>query len=321
MSRAILTAWMPMAILIFSNCYSHNYEVVNQQYIHPYGVAIPKCQWEEAGQTGQIVKKTKQGVTCRHSFYYGNLEGETTYTFPFSDQVERKQLYSQNKLLKEMLYYPSGELRYEVAYDPVEHTLIKEWYENGSLKSYEKYTGSLLAYGEYYDSRGQRKSYVEAGNGIRTLRNTYGTLVSADAFKDGQIEHVTLYYENGIPKEVTPYINGVVHGIRKTFLAGGEPKTFETWNQGQQQGITILFINGEKAQEVPYVAGIKSGLGRVYKDGHIVVQELTWKNDKLHGPCYTYIDGRRVVDWYHRGRKVTKGYYDSFHNPRVHSLD
>lgn len=289
-----------------------NNEIVDQQYVHRYGVTVPRCDWEESGSNGQVVTTMNCGVVCRQSYYLGSLEGETTYTFPYSDSIEKVVTYSQGQVVKEKTFYLSGKGRSETTYNPPNPTVSTEWYENGQVKSFEKRAGSMVSYAEYYDPNGNRLSGIENGSGVRTLRDTYGLLVFTDAFKDGHIEYQSTYYPNGSPKEVTPYKNGIVEGLRRTYYPGGEPKTIETWTGGKQQGITTIYQNGEKSQEVPYVNGMKNGVGKIYKDGAHVAQEVTYKDDMLHGPSKTYIDNRTATEWYYKGNKVTKGYYDSF---------
>ncbi len=287
--------------------------IVDTKYVHQYGVTVPRQHWEEAGQNGQVISTLKDGIICTQSYYAGVLEGDTTYTFPFSSNIEKVQTYSQDQLVRETTYYTNGNPRREIVHNvPENMTVLKEWNENGTQKSLEKWAGSLLSHAEYYDNNQQMLSSVDNGAGIRTLRDNYGMLVWTDHFKDGQIEFRTTYYPNGSPQEITPYKNGVVDGLRKTYYPAGEPKTIETWYGGKQQGITTVFVDGQRSQEIPYVDGVKTGKGRIYKDGDIVVQEVTWKDDKLHGQCTTFIDGRKAVEWYYKGNKVTKGYYDSF---------
>lgn len=311
--RRLYSGLFFLSLLAASCCRpSCDNEIVDQRYIHPYGVTVPRYHWEETGQNGQIVTTLKFGVICTQTYYLGKLEGESTYSFPFSDTVEKVELYSQDQLLRETTFYINGRPKKEIVYNPSEHNTITEWYENGQLKSYEKHAGSMVAYGEYYDIYGNRISGIDNGSGVRTLRDTYGLLVFTDSFNGGQAEYRTTYYPNGAPKEVTPYKNGIVEGQRKTYFPGGEPKTIETWVGGKQQGTTTVFVDGQKSLEIPYVDGVKNGKGKVYKDGAIVVQEQTWKDDMLHGPCYSYIDERTHTDWYYKGNKVTKGYYDSF---------
>lgn len=288
-------------------------DVLVTKYIHPYGVTVPQHQWEEAGENGQILVTTRDGVTRMESYYCGALEGDTSYTYPFSDSIQKVESYSQDVLKKEMTFHANGQKQTEVIHDDIEPKQLREWYENGNLKSFEKHAGSLLSYGEYYDIQGNRTSQIENGSGVKAMHDTYGLLWSLESHKEGEKETQTTYHPNGSPKEITPYKNGLVEGMRKTYYPGGEPKTHETWVAGMQEGITTLFCNAEKSEEVPYKNGRKNGIGRLYKDGAIVVQEMTWREDQMHGPCRTYIEDRVATEWYFKGNKVTKGYWDSFH--------
>lgn len=304
-----------VTLMLATACVSHypvEEEVVMESYVHNYGVEVPREQWHEAGQTGQVVSTLPNGVVRRQTYYFGMLEGETTYTFPNSQKIEKSEFYTQDKLVKEVFYNLQGEPQKEIVYNNPEHTLVKEWHTNGQLKSYEKYAGTLLSHGEYYDAAGTRLTGVQEGSGVKTFRDAFGLLQYADTLKDGELETRTTYYPNGSPKEITTYQNGVVHGQRKTYYPGGEPKSIETWVEGKQQGITTLFDHGLKYQEIPYENGIKNGVSKTYKDGAFVIEEQTWKNDMLHGPTLSYHEDVKATSWYYKGNKVTKGYYDSF---------
>ncbi len=295
-----------------ANKASFDNEIVEQTYLHSYGVEVPQEHWHESGQSGKVVATLKNGVICQQSYYFGLLDGESTYTFPGDTRIAKSEFYSQNQLVKEVFYYPSGQPKKEKVYDNPGHVIFKEWYETGQLKSYEKWTGSLLAYAEYYDPHGVRLAGIEEGSGVKTQRDTFGLLIFTDSFQEGKVDNRTIYYPNGSPKEITPYKNGIVEGLRKTYYPSGEPKSIETWAGGKQEGTTTYFTEGQKSQDVPYQNGIRSGAGKVYKDGSIVIQEQTWKDDLLHGPSISYHEGRKITEWYYKGNKVTKGYYDSF---------
>lgn len=286
---------------------------VQVDYMHRYGMSISREKWLEEGQNGQVITTAKNGVRISQTYYYGVLDGESTWSFPFSSVIEKQKQYSRGQLLKDTVYYPSGITKQELTLDPAEHTsTLKQWYENGQLRSEEKMSGQLLVHATYYDPQGKALSNVSDGQGQRTFKDPFGTLVFTEQFHSGQVELRTSFYPDGSPKEIDPYVNGLVEGQRKTYFPGGEPKTIETWNKGKQEGLTIVFRDGEKYQEIPYIKGYKNGIGHIFKDGAIVVQDLTWKNDQLHGKCTTYIENRPLVEWYFKGRRVTKGYYDSF---------
>ena len=285
-------------------------EIIDTKYVHKYGMAMPMDDWQHSGQSGQVVKTLKQGVVCSQAYYDGQLEGETTYTFPFSDDLEKVQYYSSNRLNKETIYHRNGTPRQETDFSENDR-VVREWYETGTLKSVETSTGERLVKGDYYDVRQQHTSNIENGSGVKTVTDSYGQLISTEHYNDGQMTHITRYHPNGSPKEITPFQNGVVEGYRKTFYPGGEPMTIESWLGGRQEGLTTVYQDGVKVEEVPFVNGMKNGKARVFKDGTSVSQEISWKDDQKHGPTHTYIDDRIATDWYLRGNKVSKGYYDA----------
>jgi antitoxin component YwqK of YwqJK toxin-antitoxin module len=301
-------------IIVSSSCVRQSYEneVIEEKYIHPYGLTVPRSHWEEAGQCGKVVQTLRDDIICTQSYEGGLLNGETTYTFPGSNIVEKRELYSQGHLVKVVFYYMSGKPQQEIAEDPSKVLAITHWYEDGRIKSYEKQSAGLLTYGEYYDRQGRRISSIEAGYGEKITQDPHGLLLFKDTFKNALLESRTVYYSNGTPKEIIPYRNGVVEGLKKTYYPGGEPKTFETWSGGKQEGVTMVFAEGQKEREISYVDGRKNGISKLFENGEIVIEEQTWKDDVLHGPSFTKVDNRSVTEWYYKGNKVTKGYYDSF---------
>ncbi len=184
------------------------------------------------------------------------------------------------------------------------------WYQSGSPKTKEVYDGDLLISGEYFTKENRLESSVKNKSGVRTVRDEFGDLVSIDTIEGGEIVCRIVPYPNGSPKELTPYVGGVVEGERKTFLETGEPLTIETWKGGLQEGITIVFQNGEKYAEVPYVRGAKEGIEKRYRKGKTLIEEISWQDNKRHGPSYTYMGESVKTDWYFEGRQLTKTQYD-----------
>lgn len=303
-------------VLMMTACQNSNQryassEVVSQTYIHKYGVEVPPEDWQERGQDGQVVINRKDGVIVTQSYDRGILHGETTYSYPHSSAVEKTEVYVQGNKTKEIAHFRSGPPMHETHFksDDVKH--ITSWYENGTPKSVEEYDSKgLLVKGEYYNNSHQLESQVENANGIRTVRNKYGLVVSKDTIQDGQMTVRTTVHFNGAPKEITPYKNGVVEGIRKTFLPDGEPNSQEMWADGRQQGITILFTNGEKSAEIPYENGQKNGIERHFRDGQYVVEEISWLNGLQDGPRTTYVADIASTEWYFEGQPVSKVNYD-----------
>lgn len=300
--------------LIATSCVQHRYsDVVDETYLHKYGVEVPADYWTESGQHGAVISTRNDGVVVTKSYTAGILDGETTYTYPHSDKIQKKEMYDQAKLVKELDYFHDGTPQHEIVYTlPTQMREVTFWYTTGAPKSHEWYDGDSLLSGEYYNSTNQRDSFVDNYEGTRVNRDDYGQLISQDTIQRGQLVLSTTFHSNGSPKEMIPYQNGVVEGYKRTFHPGGEPNTLEQWSRGLQNGITIVYQNGEKYAEVPYVNGNKSGVERQYKDGTIVVKEISWDKDNMHGPSKTYV-GNTIskVDWYFRGKPTTKVDFES----------
>jgi len=108
----------------------------------------------------------------------------------------------------------------------------------------------------------------------------------------------------------TPYVNGVIEGVRQTFYPSGEPKSSECWVAGKQHGLTVEYKNGTVWREIPYVTGHKEGVEKVYRSGNELVEEITWFEGKKHGPHRRYIDEIVKTEWFYRGGLMPKGKRD-----------
>lgn len=286
-------------------------EVISETYIHKYGVEVPPCDWQDRGQDGQVVLMRKDGVTVTQSYEGGIMHGPTSSTFPHSSSIEKVETYVQGNVTKEVKHYRSGPPMQETKFTSDDGKHITTWYENGTPKSVEEYDADgLLLKGEYYTSSHQQEAQVDNKNGIRIVRNQYGLVLSKDTIQDGVTTVKTTFHYNGNPKEITPYKNGKIEGMRKTFLPDGEPNTQEMWENGSPQGLTIVFQNGEKVAEIPYVKGKKNGIERHFRDGHVVVEEISWLNNLQDGPKTTYVGEIASTEWFFEGQPVSKVNFD-----------
>jgi antitoxin component YwqK of YwqJK toxin-antitoxin module len=284
--------------------------IFEQTYVHKYGITVPQEEWADRGNNGQIITTLNNGVTETKSYSNGILDGESTYTFPYSTVIAKTDLYAQGRLIEQRRYYPGGARLEEIHYLPNKAKKITAWYENGSPQSIEEYDAvGLLLTGQYYDPRNQLDSRVDNREGTRTLRDLYGQLTAKEVLQYGEVTSRTTYHPNGLPKDVTPYQEGVVEGTRKSFLPGGEPSSVEQWVGGKQQGITLLFENGEKVAEVPYLNGAKHGVEKRFR-GDVVVEEITWSEDSKHGASIKHLKGATQVAWFYQGRAISKVGFD-----------
>lgn len=284
--------------------------VIEETYVHRYGVPVPADDWTSRGQSGKIVTTLKNGVVVSKSLTAGVLEGETTYSFPHSELIQKVETYSQGNIQKFIVYYYSGKPALEVIYNTPDNRSITKWYENGVPQSKEQIINEQLINGEYFTSKNQLETKVANGHGIRMQRDQYGQLISTDTIENGEMVLCATCYPNGSPKEWTPYKNQVIEGQLKTFLPAGDPDTNATYVAGKKEGITIVYQNGEKYAEVPYVSDIRQGIEKRYRDGDSLVEEVTWNNDQRHGPTYIHIGNTKKTEWYYQNRLVTEKTFD-----------
>jgi antitoxin component YwqK of YwqJK toxin-antitoxin module len=287
-------------------------EVVDQSYVHKYGVEVPSDYWDSAGREGAIISTMADGVVVMNTYSNGILHGETTYTYPHSETIHRAEVYQNGELEKETVYFCDSIPMQETHYVPSSHVkYVTNWYSGGSPKSYETFDGELIVTGEYYNLQNQRDSFVENLEGTRLSRDDYGQLLSQDTIQQGRLALSTTYHPNGTPKEMISYQNNLVDGIKKTYYPGGEPNTLEEWKMGRQEGMTTVFQNGEKFAIIPYVAGQKQGIERRFKDEEIIVKEIPWVAGKMHGPMRTYVGDSVKTEWYFKGSPTTAAEFDA----------
>jgi antitoxin component YwqK of YwqJK toxin-antitoxin module len=291
-------------------------EYVDQTYHHRYGMEVAPDHWYKSGCSGQVITSLRDGINVSQTYLNGMLNGEATYTFPNSTQIESRLMYHDDVVVSEMRYGPSGAPRYSKEYSGPEIWTETHWYESGQPKSVEKYERGLLINAEYYTPDHQKDSWVYAGEGERVTRDDWGNFVSLDAFRGGELTSTTTRHSNGSTHEITPYAAGRIHGERKSYYPGGDPMAIEVWLNGERTGVTQIFQNGEKYADVPYLVGKKNGIERRYRDGAIVSQEVSWADDKMHGPMHTYVGDSVQTDWFFRGRLTSRANFESFALPK-----
>lgn len=293
-----------------NDTYRHD-EIVQETYIHKYGVEVPPSDWTERGQHGKVISMLKNGVEVTQTYAAGILDGEVSYTFPHSSTIEKVEQYSLGTLTQTTLYFASGDPRQQTQYLPDGSLAVTYWYETGSPKATEQLDAQgRIVKGEYYDPQHATDSTVSNYEGMRVLRDEYGQIVSQDAIQGGMMASCTTFYSNGSPKEVTSYDNGVISGVKKTYLPDGEPNTIETWTNGRQQGITTAFQNGQKYADITYQNGIKNGIERRYRDGSQLAEEISWLGEVKHGRCVSYVAGVEKVEWFYKGQPTTQANFD-----------
>lgn len=318
--RKTIVPYFGFLALLLTGCqtqekYYSGPDVVDETYVHRYGVPVSPQEWAEGGNHGQIKSTLVSGVVVTKSYNSGVLDGDTTYSYPHSSMIEKVESYRNGVLQRVSTYYISGAPKQETIYNTPTNRSVTTWYETGMPKSKEEFQGKLLYQASYYGKDNQVESQIDNYNGKRITRDDYGQVVSNDEIVNGLMTQRTIYHPNGAPKAIIPYTNDNVNGLVKTFLPAGEPLTVEEWKDGQQMGLTIEYSNGEKVSECNYVAGLKDGVEQRFRDGNTVVQETTWSRGLRNGPTTSYIGDVKKTDWYYQDKPVSKANYDMITGP------
>ncbi len=283
-------------------------KIVSQSYIHKYGYAVSKQEWESENYPGQVITTLSDGVTVTATYEDGLLHGPCTHTYPHTQTVESYILYNKGSLAKEIYYDVNGLPVKEIVHSsPTRHT-ITLWYKNGSPLSIEEYFHQELTEGQYFTLNNEVESRVIKGNGTRIARDPQGILKAKDEIHTGLLTRRETFHSNGIPESNATYVHGKLHGVKKSFTASGEPQSIEEWSNGELNGNVTYFKNGAKFIECTYVDGLKNGY-EIHYNNDVVSQKTLWKNDKRHGPSSFYIDGNTHTAWYYDNRQVTHKEY------------
>jgi len=283
-----------------------NDPVVSQRYIHKYGYAVSKDEFENRKYPGQIITLLKNGVTITSNYENGVLHGVSTHTYPHSQTVESYYVYNQGRLVKEILYDISGmPVREEVQLSPTRYS-ITLWYADGTPMSIEEYTNQELLEGQYFTTHNDVEARVERGKGERICRDIKGVLLYRDQIAEGYVTKHETFFSNGSPESISYFYHEKLNGEKQIFTSNGEPLATKEYINGLLHGKTTLFKNGNKYLEVYYLDGKKNGLEIHYIDGEVISQEILWENDRRHGPSKYYVEGVAQTEYFYDGTLVTE---------------
>lgn len=289
-------------------------EVVDESYVHRYGVEVDRNDWSARGESGKVVTTLRNGVVVSKSYANGVLEGETSYTYPHSELIEITETYSRGALVKEVRFYRNGTISQQTDFQSPTQRKVFTWFENGTPASTETFLNELLVKGEYYNINHQLDSRIDNSSGLRTRRDPFGHMEGADTIVGGIMTSTKTFHPNGAVKQLTPYTNNMIDGLVRNYLPDGQPSSIETWVQGDKTGITTIFENGEKVADVPYVRGVKDGIEKHYRNGNTVVEEISWVQDSRHGPVTSFVGDVATTDYFYHDKPVSRAVFEKMTN-------
>jgi antitoxin component YwqK of YwqJK toxin-antitoxin module len=307
MSRSLyLLGCLGLLLTGCSCCKKQQDNVVSQTYIHKYGYAVSKGEFEERKYPGQVTTVLKNGVTTKANYENGVLHGPSTHTHPNSKIVENYLLYNHGVLVKQTVYDLNGmPLREETQLSPTRYSSTK-WYADGVRMCAEEYAGKELVEAQYFTRLNDIEARIDKGSGKRIVRDLQGVLMSREEFSEGYLTKRDTFYASGAPESVAFYARGVLNGEKKSFSETGEPVAIKEYIAGKLHGKTTFFKNGARSVEIHYLNDLKNGLEIHYLDGTVVSQELLWENGKKHGPSRYYVEGIAQVEYFYDGDAVSE---------------
>lgn len=301
-------AILGLSLVLFASCGGPGgrRDVVSQKYVHKYGLEVPSSDWASRGQDGKVISTLNTGVLLTENYEKGKRQGTTTYTYPHSEIVQKTEFYDNDRLIRVVFNTDAGWPESEERYLGDGATEVTTWYESAAPRAVELYRDGALVTGEYYTSNNQMESRVVQGEGLKIIRDFYGTHYRNEQISGGMVVMKLDYHPNGVLKSETPFAMGVPHGTRQTYQPSGEVATTESWLSGKQHGLSVEYKNGTIWKETPYVHGSREGVEKIYKNGSQVVEEITWFEGKKHGPHRRYLDTIVKTEWYYKDGLMPK---------------
>lgn len=301
-----------LALALLASCQKNTdtASVVSQQYLHKYGYAVSKQEWNENYYPGQVVTQMSNGVVITTSYEAGIKHGPTTYTYPDSKTIEKTEVYDRDRLIKEIHFDHNGQPVWQKAALSPTRFEITGWYSEGNPRCIEEYAGQELLEARYFNTAGDIEAKVEKGFGQIVERNAAGQLLAKKEILTGYTSFAEQYYPNGSLKESSQFKLGVLNGEKKSFAMTGEPVCVEEYVDGLLHGKTTHFRNGVKHYEVSYLFGAKNGFETHFIDGETIAHQICWESNVKHGPEVFYMASGPITHFYYQGEELSRSRYE-----------
>ena len=302
----ILGIFSALFCLTGCQCSSDQVAVVSQKYIHKYGFTVSEKEWVERDQEGKVITCLSNGVTLTENFQEGLLHGITSYTYPYSSQASKEEVYDQGDLLSEKFYDKHGVPITEERYEIDGKRLRTAWDENGAPIYREEYQNDKLLQGVYYNSFNEVEGKVAKGEGLRVIRSRKGDLLYQDLMLNGELQKRTTYHNNGKVHMVVTYVNYKPVGKVEEYTPQGNLHMISCWENGLLHGEKIDFREGKKLRETTYAMGVKEGWENSYDEEGNLIEKAPYFKGKKHGAVSLIKDHKWSSEWFYEGKKVTE---------------
>jgi antitoxin component YwqK of YwqJK toxin-antitoxin module len=301
-----------LALVMLASCGkdSNTAAVVSEQYLHKYGYAVSKEEWNEHYYPGQIVTQMNNGIVITTSYEAGVKHGPMSYTFPDSTTIERTEFYDRDRLVKEIHFDASGyPLWQKVTLSPSRYEYTS-WFREGNPRCVEEYASNELLEARYFSLAGDVEAKVEKGFGQVIERDAIGQLLMKKEILTGFCSYSELFFPNGSLEETAQYSLGILNGEKKLFSSSGEPLLVEEYVDGQLHGKSTYYRNGVRHYEVSYLFGSKNGFETHYIDGDHIAHQICWEDDVKHGPETFYMASGPLIQYYYQGDELSHNRYE-----------
>jgi len=204
-------------------------------------------------------------------------------------EIKNKRLYNLGAPRKKdnvwKWYYEDGTLKLVAEMKDGEYNgEVKEYYQNGNIKSKEIFVGSKqLEYYCYYNESGQKLTEASLKNGkYDGEKKSYSSdrnLIYIETFKNGKKHGKTEYFHDkslsGRNNRVETWKNGKLHGEYIDYHLNNKERAKGNMLYGIMEGKWIFWYhNGVKELECEFDFGNPVGNVKVYHDNGILKKEI-----------------------------------------------
>lgn len=180
--------------------------------------------------------------------------------------------------------YKNGQLQYEGQFkDDVPYGTFKHYYDSGKLKSVQTYDANNNSDVTFYEVDGKTVACTGHFDGKLKVGEwkyfSNGELVLTEIYMNGVRHGMSKTYNKGAVMEETPFVNGQIDGEEKAYMEGGKLYSVTTYKNSVLNGPYKLYEGLDKpTQEGQFVDGKRSGVWNTYDDKGKLIDTVTYIN-------------------------------------------